>query len=333
MSLSTNELVVAYSAIETVIIRRMFRAMAFVARDHEAELQNAYTTQIPTRDHDVHATDYDRGGNWKPLENVGISLQPMTMDKASEVGNKIRREDVIESPLRMITTTAEEQGEAHAKKMNRDVYDEIMGPNGASGALPGALGGTKSNSDGAWVDDTGVIKKAGNGNLADDFMLTNLKAFRNAFIRANMMFTGRMNYAPTVVMNTPLYFNLADYVLNEKLGDRLNFEVLTESTVAAPAPGFVARIMRMNIFVDDELHFLKATGTDDSANRHAMLGIAPMSRSVQFAARPPAAQFLTPENNQTGPFYAIRSIRDYAIKVTARNLIFAHGVRRTANGG
>jgi len=335
MALATTELVVAYSAIETVIIRQMFRALAFAARDHEAELQNAYSVKIPKRNHTVAATAYSRGGDWKALQETDISLQDMTMNLAAEVGNRIRREDVIESPLNLVVTTAEEQGEAMAKKMNRDVYDAMMNVDtGANGTLSGALSGTKGASNAAWVDDTGAIQKSGSGSLADDFMLTNLKAFRNAFINANMMFTGRIDYAPTVVMNPPLYYNLADYVLDEKLGDALNFEILRESTVANPMPGFVARIMRMNIFIDPDVHTLITANTnkDDSANQHAMLGIAPMTRALQFATRPPAAQFLTPTTNQTGPFYAIRSVRDYAIGIEARNLLFKHSVRRTKNG-
>lgn len=326
-----GETLMAYSAMETAVIRRMLRATRFCSRTYEAQLQNANVAMIPTRNNVVTATAFARGGNWKDLQATGYTLQPFQITESSEVGNEILREDIREGlSLLLMASTADDQGEAHAERINTDLYDQMW--LGAGGDIPLAVTGEKGAVNAAWVDDAGHIHTAGDGELADDFMLDNLRAIELFWIRRKLLYVGRQNTMPDVIMSESLWINLRDYLLKAKLADILNMTLLQGQGDIDPSMP-VAIIFSMRIWVDPELRAHDADGNEDSANLHGILTIAPTrTRAFQFASVPPVAQFLTPAINQTGPNYALRGIREWGRKATDGHLIGKIAVRRSQNG-
>ena len=344
MALDAADLVVLYSRLETRVIRRKLRALQFVSRDYEAELQNAKSIQVPTRNNTVTATSFSRGGAWKTAQEADVTLQKMTMrgnaagsegvGDAFEVGNKLGEEDYREGPLDQIRTLADDQGNAMGKAMNTNIYKGMMhADHGANGSVTGALLGTKGATNAAWVDDMGEIQTAGSGALDADFMLKNLRIFRSFFVNADLMFVGEIDYETSVIMSPPLWYNMVDRFLDQKYTTPgLNFEVISRGTLNADANGRVGFILGMSLYIDPEIKALDSNSADNSANEHSMLALARGTDWCEFATRPPTVQYLTPQTNQTSPDYVMRSIRPQVTKVTQRGLAAKMQIRRTQNG-
>ena len=328
---TTTDVIEVYSGRETMVIRAALKASALVSRNYQGDLQAAYTTKIPTRNNTVTATSRTRGADWKTAQDTDITLQDFTLDQYSEVGNKIRSEDMIESPLSILRTTADDQGYAHARRINHHIFYQLV--NGASGTVTGAETGTKGSTNYSYIDDVGAIKTGGTATaIVDDVMIDNLEVISNFFINADLMLTGEMSKTPAVFMNAPLFMNLRRRILDQKYADNLNFQLLSSGQMEGAPPGAAARVFGMNIFVDSQLNALTSAGVDNSTNQHCILAAAPAAEAAEFAIRPPTVQFLTPQTNQTSPNYVMRSIRQYKCHVTAASLLAVVQIRRTANG-
>ena len=333
--LSTDDLVVLYSAIETVTIRKALKAAGLYATTYQGDLQMANTVQIPTVAADnVTASKYTKGSDWKDPENVDISLQPFTLNEAGEVGNKIPYRDLLTSPVNLVARTGIDQGYQMASQLNTYLYDTAV--KAAAAALVGAQRGTKDAANAAWVDDSGDIRTSGNGELDPGFMEANLMAIYAWALRAGLAVeTGQMGYGVVVTMTSPLWLNLLKRIKAQRYGDALNYQTLREARIANPPAGAVAVVNNMIVVVDDELRaFKRAGGNDvlDADNQHTMLAAAPGTEALQRAVRPPIVQVLTPATNQKGPDAVIRSVRDYDAHVSNPALVAKIQVRRTANG-
>lgn len=326
-----GQVLMMYSGMETAVIRANLRAIMFCNRDHEAELQNSNTVLIPTRANTVTATGRTRGANWKALEDSGYTLQPMTVDQESEVGNAIRREDMREGLSQLLMrSVADDQGEAHASRINTNLYDAMV--EAAAGTVEGTEVGTKGATNAAWLTSAGDIDTAGTGSLDDDFMLQNMKALEKFWIDKKLLYVGRPNSTPDVIMNSAPWLNFKHWVLEQKYADQLNMRLFEGRSDQDGGP--VAMVLGMRIWVDDELRALTDAGADNSANEHAILSVAPRrTRAFQAAFVPPTQQFLTPETNQTSPNYAIRSIREWARKAELPEYIATIEIRGSQNGG
>ena len=344
MALNAGDLVILYSGIETRVIRSRLRALQFVARTYEAQLQRAKSVKVPTRNNAVRATSFARGGRWKNAGGVDVTLQDFTMRGTAdgsggigdsyEVGDLIDEEDFLEAPMNVMAALADDQGRAMGEAMNSGIYLSAMHNGvGANGVLSGALAGTRGGANAAWVDDAGEIRTAGAGALDADFMIKNIRAYRSFFVNAKLMFVGEQNYETFIVMNPPLWYNLIDRVIDNKYFiPGLNFEAFSRGTLGADADGRVGMVDNIMLYIDPELKALTAANADDSANQHAMLGGAKGTDAWEFATRPPTVQFLTPQTNQDSPDYVMRSIRPQVGKLTQRGLMAKLQVRRTQNG-
>lgn len=317
MAITTAELTVLFSGRATEAIRKAAFFPRLLNRTWEPELQNARATKIPKFDigSPGDITEYVRGANWKDADEVDYALQDFVLDKHWEIAHKIDFLDQIESELNLVMEQADAQGYQRGQQMDAYSWGVVTGGMAATNTLAPF---TAHNLSKATYSDPNLYNAVFETveMLIAELLGTNL--------------TGPDSVSgdePWILMHTTPFLAFLKAMQSYKLPiEPINVEAFTEGRAGGGGMPFSARHWNVNILSSNSFAPINLAG---SKTAYPITAIT--DRYGTFAARPLLSQFLTPQTNQTGPFYMLRSILTAATKVVDQNRGFMRTVQATGS--
>ena len=325
MALQVADLPRIFSRRTNDILRRSIFMEMFLNRSWESELQTNYAVKIPQQNEDATATSYTRGADWKTLEGYGVSQVEFAVDQHAETGVKIGREDQLESQLNLVAR----QIDINAYKMAKYIHDNLFVvlrdgvKNDTTHREEKTTDSTKYLTDESKVNDTTV--KADVGARIEKMCL---KMVSSEWIGRD----AAVSKSPVMLLDPVVYTAFLAFLEDKDTVPEISkLSAFTQGSVAAPGLLSAMPQMSMNYRGVDIVATTMATHFNDSDSDpvYPILGFLPDSYAT-YARRAPITQMLTPETNQTGPWYALRQIVDFGRFILNDDRAFISYVRQGA---
>jgi len=297
------DLVQLYSAQTTIEINTGSILPNLLDRRWEPELQSAYRTKIPNPTYNTPASAFTRGGDWKTATVGAQTFINFDIDQYLEVGQTIDWLDVVELPINYLDRFRQSQ----RVQLNKGIEANLIA------ALEGLVTWTSGTNEFRYGDST--------DNLARDTLKPATAAATQELI--DSIFDIGVTYAKSGVIGplaaTPLggvvgglwclmvpeiFRYLAAALLDKKYSlDTLTDPILRRQSVFNTG-AYQGSLGNVQIFSHPGLTY-PTQGSGQSDHVYTYIGVP---QAMAFALRPPIVQFITPDQNQTGPDYLLRQI-------------------------
>ena len=306
---------ILYSAASTMQIRDRAVFSELFTREYEGGVQSARTFKIPNPDYNQSVATYTRGADFGTPNTASQAFIDLTIDQYEIIEGSLDFIDDIELELDYVERIRSEQTIKMTNAMDTNYLAYLN-------SLTIGAGQTIASSNTA-ANNAYDISAGSYGSAVGEVLYRQINDFADAMKGSGALDgLGDTDVGMWAVLPVKAWREVTDY-LNSR---RLSLDVLTEGILSRNAAfsqrSFEGHLSGVTIMTSN-----KMTAPTSAGDYKFWYGT---NRAVAQGVRPVYVQTISPEENQTSPFFVMRQITQYGRVLVNPEVLFLGGIEAVA---